>query len=113
MVICLLFSVNYLTDTIYKLEYSNNKIERALKSNSFQNASELLNEFKSDWDNCSRNISVFTNHNELDDINIELEKLNQYIIYGNKQEALISTNTIRTILESITEMEKLDIQNLF
>ncbi|WP_446898348.1 DUF4363 family protein [Clostridium sp. LBM24168] len=113
MAICMIFSVNYLKSTAYKLEYSNNEIERALKTNSFQTAADSLNKFKSVWNSHSQNISIFTNHSELDDINAQIEKLTQYIDYGNKEEALISTNIIRNILESITKMENLNIQNLF
>ncbi|MCH3965243.1 MAG: DUF4363 family protein [Clostridium sp.] len=113
MVICITFSINYLKNKTHMLEYSNNKIETAIKSNSFENASRSLNEFKTIWDNYSRNISIFTNHNELDDIDEQIEKLTQYIKYENKEESLISTNIIRSILNRIPEMEKVDVQNLF
>lgn len=113
MILCMLFSINYLKNTTAELEYSNTKIEEALNSNSFENASKSLNEFKNIWGNYSHNISIFTNHNELDDINVQIEKLTQNIAYKNKMESLISTNTISNILEGINEMEKLNIQNLF
>nr|WP_245331499.1 DUF4363 family protein [Clostridium algifaecis] len=113
MIICMIFSVNYLKKTNTSLKYSSTNIENAIKSNSFENAEKLLDEFSKNWDKNSSKISIFTNHNEIDSINSELLKLKQHIIYKNKEEALASINIIHGIIGSISEMESLNIINLF
>jgi cell division protein FtsL len=113
MVICIGFSVNDLKKAIYELNCSTFKIENSINSNSFEKANASLEEFKNIWNTYSHKISMFTNNNELDDINNEIDKLNEYITYKNKEQCLISINIIENILKSISELEDANIYNLF
>ncbi len=58
-------------------------------------------------------MTLFTNNNEIDDINLELSELSQHIRFKNKEEALVSINSIRNIINSISDMERLSLQNIF
>lgn len=113
MTICTFLSVNYLKATVRKLDYSAVKVENFLKSNSFEHADKALSEFNKKWNNYCYKISVFTNHNEIDDINSQLQNLSQNIKYKNKEDSMISINTIKSMLASIDEMERVSIYNLF
>lgn len=113
MIICMAFSVNYLKTINTSLENSSVNIENAIKSDSYEKAENLSKEFTKMWNKNSNKISIFTNHNEIDSINSELLKLKQHIAYKNKEESLVSINIIRGIIKSITEMENLNIVNLF
>lgn len=113
MVIFMIFSLNFLKIADAKLDYSSKEIKNALDANSFEKADKFLNRFTDDWNKYSNRMSVFTNHNEIDDISIELSKLNEHIKFRNREESLASINSIISIIESISTMEKLNIQNIF
>lgn len=113
MVLFMIFSVHYLKIIDSKLIYSSDQIEKSLESNSFDKAGDFLKQFKIDWNKYSNKMTLFTNNNEIDDINLELSRLNQYIKFKNKEESLASINSIKSIIKSISDMERLSVQNIF
>ncbi|AND83460.1 DUF4363 family protein [Clostridium tyrobutyricum] len=113
MVLFIVFSVHYLKIIDSKLIYSSNQIEKSLDSNSFDKADDFLKQFKINWNKYSNKMTLFTNNNEIDDINLELSELSQHIRFKNKEEALVSINSIRNIINSISDMERLSLQNIF
>lgn len=113
MVLFIVFSVHYLKIIDSKLIYSSNQIEKSLDSNSFDKADDFLKQFKINWNKYSNKMTMFTNNNEIDDINLELSELSQHIRFKNKEEALVSISSIRNIINSISDMERLSLQNIF
>ncbi|MBV4418356.1 DUF4363 family protein [Clostridium tyrobutyricum] len=113
MVLSMIFSVHYLKIIDSKLIYSSDQIEKSLESNSFDKAGDFLKQFKIDWNKYSNKMTLFTNNNEIDDINLELSRLSQYIKFKNKEESLASISSIRSIVKSISDMERLSVQNIF
>lgn len=113
MIIALLFSMSYLDNVCTKLENSTLQIEKSIESNSWEQAHNHSNKFMNEWKKYSPKVSIFSNHNEIDDINNELWRLTQHISYRNGEEALASTNVIKNLLKHIVESEKINMQNLF
>ncbi|OAA86746.1 DUF4363 family protein [Clostridium ljungdahlii] len=113
MMLSILFSIQYLNMICNKLESSNIKIEKSIRSNSWDEARKNYENFMIQWEKYSPKVSIFSNHNEIDNINGELWKLAQHITYRNGEESLASINVIKNLLHHILKMEQLNIQNLF
>ncbi|OAA93396.1 DUF4363 family protein [Clostridium coskatii] len=113
MMLSILFSIQYLNTICSKLESSNIKIEKSIESDSWNEARKNYENFMIQWEKYSPKVSIFSNHNEIDNINGELWKLAQHITYRNGEESLASINVIKNLLHHILKMEQLNIQNLF
>ncbi len=113
MILSIIFSINYLNTICTRLESSTIKVEKAIESNSWDEARKNYQDFMVQWEKYSPKVSFFSNHNEIDNINGELWKLMQHITYRNGEESLASINVIKNLLHHILKMEQLNIQNLF
>lgn len=113
MILSIIFSINYLNNICTRLENSNIKIEKAIEANSWNEAYKDYENFMAQWETYSPKVSIFSNHNEIDNINSELWKLMQHITYRNGEESLASINVIKNLLHHILKMEQLNMQNLF
>ena len=113
LIVGILLSINYLNKICTKLETQNNKIENYITVEDWNNANDSLKVFTDDWNKYSKNISIFIHHQELDDINIELQKLIQFVKYEKQEESQASLHTIKFYLIHISDMEKLNVKNIF
>ena len=109
----ILLSVSYLNNICKKLEIENDKIENYINSKDWENANTSVKVFSKDWDKYSSIISIFVHHQELDDINSELQKFIQFIRYESQEEAQASSHTIKFYLNHISDMEKWNVKNIF
>jgi len=96
-----------------KLQNLNTKIEQTLQSNNWEESYKNSEHFMSEWKKYSSKLSIFSNYNEIEDINNELWKLIHHTTYKNKEEALISVDIIKNSIYSILHMQQLNIENLF
>lgn len=113
MFLSLVFSINYLSKTCVKLDTLNTQIEKSIESNSWDEAYNKSLELLNNWDNCTRKISIFVNHSEIDNVNNEIWKLTQYAKCHSEDEALASNHVIKFLLKHILNMEKVNVQNIF
>ncbi len=113
MIITIVFSISYLNNICKNLQSINTQIEKSIENNSWDEAYDSSLNFLNKWDNYSHNISIFVNHAELDNINIELWKLTQYVKCHDKEEALASNHVLKFLLKHIVNMEKVNLENIF
>ena len=113
LIISITFSINYLDTTCKKLIQLDNKIESSINLKSWDKAYNYSLEFKTEWDNSSKYISIFTSHAEVDNIYNELWRLTQYTKMKNEADSLASVHVIKYFLQHIVNMEQINIQNLF
>lgn len=111
--ISILFSVRYLDSICKKLQIQNDKIENYVDGKDWKSANDSIKVFSKDWDKYSAIVSVFVHHQELDDINSELQKFTQFVRYEDQEGAQSSSYTIKFYLSHISEMEKWNLQNIF
>jgi len=112
LLISIIFSISYLNKTCITLENLDTKLENYIESSSWEDAYGTSLKLMEDWDKYSKVISVFVNHAEIDNINSELWKLTQYVKCKNSDESLASVHIIKFYLRHITNMEKVNIQNI-
>lgn len=111
--VCILISINYLNKTCKNLITINSQIQSSIKENSWAKAEALTEGFSKEWISHTKMLSVFVDHKEMDEINIEFYKLMKYVSNESTDEASASSNVISFFLNHIMEMEKINPQNIF
>lgn len=113
MVIGITFSVKYLNKVTHDLGKLNDEIEQYITDSNWDKAYNSSIEYSEKWKDYSKKIKLFLDHQEMDKIEMELWKLPQYIKEMTKDEALASVHVLKFLVDHISELEKVNIQNLF
>ncbi|KHD37578.1 hypothetical protein NL50_05205 [Clostridium acetobutylicum] len=107
------FSIRYLNKTCNKFLSLSNKIQNSLQSGSYSKADSYLKNFEKDWYKHSSILSVFIHHMEVDDISLEVERLSQAIKYKEKKDAMESSHTLSFLIEHVSSLEEINLENIF
>lgn len=113
MIITMSFSIKYLNKVSHDLGRLNDEIEQNITDGNWDKAYTTTIEFTEKWKDYSKKIKVFLNHQEIDNIEMELSKLPQYIKEKTRDESLASSYVLKFLLDHIAELEKIKIQNIF
>jgi len=113
MIIAMSFSIKYLNNASQNLGKLNDEIEQNIIDENWDKAYETSIEFTNKWEDYSKKIKLFINHQEIDNIEMELRKLPQYTKEKTKDESLASVHVLKFFLNHIAEIEKIKIQNIF
>lgn len=113
MIIAISYSIKYLNKVSQDLSKLNDNIEEYIINDNWEMAYKTSMEFTDKWKEHSKNIKLFSNHQEIDNIEIELWKLPQYIKEMTKDEALASVHVLKFLLNHIAELEEIKMQNIF
>jgi len=112
MITNIAFSINYLNKVTDDLGKLNDEIEQYITDNNWDKAYKSSIEYTEKWQDYSEKIKIFVDHQEMDKIDMELWKLTQYIKEKTKGEALASIHVLKFLVEHISELEKVNIQNI-
>jgi hypothetical protein len=113
MIIGMIFSIQYLNKVCKDLEGINSSIEIYINEGNMNKAYETSLELTKKWKKYSESISIFVNHQEIDNIETELAKIPQYIKEDSKEESLASVRVLTFFLNHVKKLEKINIQNIF
>jgi hypothetical protein len=113
IVLAAFFSIRYLDGVCMKFTKLTDELETSINENKWDTSYKTSLEFFDDWQKYSDKISVFVHHAEIDNINMELWKLTQYVREKNKDESLASVHALKFLLEHIDKMERINMQNVF
>lgn len=113
MIFTMSYSIKYFNKVSQELASLNEKIMENINDNNWDKAYENTIELTEKWENYSKKIKLFLNHQEIDSIEVELKKLPQYIKEETKDESLASTNVLKFFLNHIAELEKVKLENIF
>jgi hypothetical protein len=113
MVTAIFCSINYLNSVSSKLQKLNNDMEKYITDDNWDKAYKTSMTFVDEWEIHSKVIKAFVNHQEIDNVELELWKLPQYVKQGTKDEALASLHVLKFLLSHISNLEKVNIQNIF
>lgn len=112
MVINIAFALNYLNKVSDDLGRLNDEIEQYITDNNWDKAYTSSIEYTEKWKDYSKKLKLFVDHQEMDQIEIELWKLPQYIKEKAKEESLASVHVLKFLVDHISELEKVNIQNI-
>lgn len=113
MIISMSFSIKYLNNVSQDLVRLNDEIEKSITDGNWDRAYNTTIELTEKWKDYSKKIKLFSNHDEIDNIEMELQKLPQYIKEKTKDESLASTYVLKFLLNHIADLEKVNIENIF
>lgn len=113
MIIASSISINYLNRISNNLSKVNKEIEEHINNNNWDKAYNSAIDFSEKWEKQTNVVKLFVNHQELDNIEIELNKLTQFVKEKTADESLASIHTLDFLLKHIINLEKINIQNIF
>lgn len=112
MVINIAFSLKYLNKASDDLGGLNDEIEQYIIDSNWDKAYQCSIEYTEKWKDYSKILKLFVDHQEMDKIETELWKLPQYIKEETKDEALASVHVLKFLVDHISELEEVNIQNI-
>lgn len=112
-IITILLSLNYLNKVCTELNKNVSSLEDLVNNEDWDSAKKQSISFLSSWERYANQIAVFVHHEEIDNINTEVEELSQYIKSEDKEEALVDISVIKFYIIHINKFEKINIQNIF
>lgn len=113
MVISIAFSLNYLNKVSDDLGRLNDEIEQYITDNDWDKAYKSSIEYTEKWKDYSEKLKLFVDHQEMDKIEIELWRMPQYIKERNKEESLATVHVLNFLVNHISDLERVNIQNIF
>ena len=106
------YTKKYLEDSGEKIVETLVKIKQDVEKETFEN-SNLVYELKDEWNKEQELWNVFSNHQNTDQIQREIEKLITNYESKERHEALINITEIKSIIEDAPKGEGIAIVNIF
>ena len=113
MLIAIYFSTVYLSRICSDLMKTADTLEHQITNDKWKDAYDTSINLTSKWKNYCTKLSIFVDHEEIDNIDHELWTLTQYTKCENRDESLAGIHVIKFFLNHITNMEKITVQNIF
>ena len=113
LLLIIIIPTRYLNKVSHSLTDETEDIELLISKESWTNSYMLSIELLESWQDNKTIFSVFVPHNEIDDINMEIYKLSQYVKCKDKTESLASIHLIKFLIKHLNELNKVSIQNIF
>lgn len=113
MLIAIFFSTQYLSRICSNLTKTSSDLEDQITSGKWKEAYDTTMKLTSKWQNYCNKLSVFVDHEEIDNIDNELWRLTQFTKCENKDESLACLHALKFFISHISNMEKISLQNIF
>lgn len=113
MIVVISLSIKHLNNASKDLLSLNEEIQENITDDNWDKAYKSTMELTEKWNNYSKKVKIFINHQEIDSIEMELQKLPQYIKEQTKDESLASTYLLSFLLDHVAELEKIKLENIF
>ncbi|KEH99246.1 DUF4363 family protein [Clostridium massiliodielmoense] len=113
LIITISISIHYLNTKYYYYEEKINVLEEMVSDDQWKKAYDNSIDFLEHWKKDSKLVTAYIHHVHVESISSELLQLTQYIKYEDKVESLASIHEIKFLLKEITEIQKVNITNVF
>lgn len=108
-----IFYMNRINDVSEEFIRINGEIKEAVLNNRFDTASDKVDEIYEYMDRKERYFETFSDHEELDKIEMNLAELDEYIKANYKAEAAAKTNVLDFLFKHLPQNYKLKVENIF
>ena len=88
-------------------------LEELINDDSWEEAYDIANKFHNKIDKRTSELSLYLNHQQVDEITHELYGLTQYIKEEEKADALAGVHSIKHSAKVVKELQKFSIENIF
>jgi hypothetical protein len=106
-------SIKYLDSTSKKIDRLLSKVEDHIKTGDWKKAKDWVEKAESEWKKIDRKWALLVEHREIDEIEINMEKLKSFVESKNKDQSMAQLKTVKMLLKYVPENEKPTFQNIF
>ncbi|MDD2574244.1 MAG: DUF4363 family protein [Bacillota bacterium] len=89
------------------------RIRSDIEGGQWEDARHRLKEFDTFWNDSKPVWTILINHKEIDNIDMALVKINEYLKSGEKGLALGEVASLELLIRHIPEKEKVTLENIF
>lgn len=108
-----LVSYGILDRTSTDLQKSISGVEADTTAENWENAEQGVKQIKSKWAGVSKTWSILIDHQEIDNIEFTLSKMEKLISVRDKNSALAESSALMNYVRHIPRKENLNFQNIF
>lgn len=102
----------YLTETTLALDEKLHLIQEAIQLKNWENIHDLIENFEEIWNGEKKICNLLLDHEQIDNIDIALERLKSYAISQDEALSLGEVATLRLFINRIRDVEKISIENI-
>ncbi|MFA6939899.1 MAG: DUF4363 family protein [Clostridiaceae bacterium] len=113
LMLLIILPPRYLNKICGTLTDKTDDIELLVSNENWNDSYALSVQLLDSWQDKKTVFSIFAPHDEIDDINMEIYKLSQYVKCRDKAESLASIHLIKFLINHLNELNKVSIQNIF
>ncbi|NLH96978.1 MAG: DUF4363 family protein [Clostridiaceae bacterium] len=100
-------------DDSVKLEKNIETVQDSIRAEKWDSASDALDRIRNDWTAIKKTWSALIDHEEIDNIDITITRLEALLEAKEAASALSEAAALRRLVTHIPEREKLSMENLF
>ena len=118
LVISLIFfgsyiSANFLTSSSNDVIISLNSLEKIVRDGKWDNTNNGISSVNNKWKQIKNKWAVLLDHQEIDNIEISLSKMNEYVKARALSQSLAEISSLKLLIGHIPEKEALSLGNVF
>lgn len=106
------FNFYYFDRTANNLSEGMNQIEKKVQQGEWTAANKLIGQFKSSWGNISNKWTILIDHQEIDEINTSVSRIEKFIETKDLPSLMAELAELRLLIEHVPAKEALNIKNI-
>ncbi|ACL21290.1 DUF4363 family protein [Desulfitobacterium hafniense] len=104
---------SYISESTYTLTEKLVNVEEQIRAKSWSNANQEIEKFSQDWNGIKKFWSILLDHQEIDEIELSLIRLEQYIKENETVLSLGELSALRLLVDHIADKGMITLQNIF
>lgn len=114
----MIFGISFISQRIlyatsFEMEKDISRVEDSTVSNDWDNAQESLKKVREKWSGTKKTWAMLIDHMEIDNIDITLTRVEQYILCKDTPSALAEASALMKYVRHIPRKEALSLENVF
>ncbi|HHW57501.1 MAG TPA: DUF4363 family protein [Clostridia bacterium] len=106
-------TIRYLDKTSENLNETLSIVEGNIKKGDWEKAKQYIEKVEKQWKKIDKKWALIIEHREIDEIEMNMEKLKSYIETKNKDLSMAQLKTVKMLLKYIPQNEKPTLENIF
>lgn len=107
-----LLSHKYIQTSTHSLLTQLETVQQSITDRKWQNAQTVLDSTYESWDKNKTWWSILLNHDEIDGIDVTMERLEKYMTTENKSLSLGEVSTLILLFDHIVDTDQLTVRNI-
>ncbi|SHK18038.1 DUF4363 family protein [Paramaledivibacter caminithermalis] len=104
---------NFIEKSVHNINSMLSEMEDKIYNNNWNSAVSIYNDIYIKWKNTKKVLMLVIEHEEMEKINLTLEKIKKYISINDKSLSIGETAALKYFLNHIREKESLSLHNIF